>query len=368
MRSHKPSWFRAVLLLCALGPSACDSGGAGAGQPPPPTLIVVSPDQFAKNVACLPDPGAMRSYVATLFDVTPDYDSAAEPALPSSPPTDCAVDVGFGFVQPGRKYRAEIDAYDRSDLRALTPGNRLMQESGSAPPVLVPPRWRASCGNVMMHDTSTSADAASDAGVDLSFLNGPAEAFLNASVVVKGCTPFVEIQARPTRTSIRVDLSDALGQLECGSGPGQLFDYSVTQLGTTTFTQHALCNNSVLFTTVKENVLYNFSVDAFERPRVPDAGMDASLSSLGDASLGDASPSGGSLGDASAPATNSPDATSLDGAISDAAQPDAQATATMDAGPIIPATAAPRWHTTCYQRAATGVERTAVCEPLEPVR
>jgi hypothetical protein len=215
-----------------------------------------------------------------------------------------------------------------------------------------------------MNSSNASADAASDAAVDLSFLNGPAEAFLNASVVVKGCTPFVEIQARPTRTSIRVDLTDAMGSLQCGAGPGQLFDYAVTQLGTLTFTQRALCDDAVLFTTVKENVLYNFSVDAFERAVVPDAGVpDAGL----DASLGiDASMSDASLSDAFTPATHSPDATPSDGATADAALPDAAAA--MDAGPIIPPTAAPRWHTTCYQRAATGVERTAVCEPLQPVR
>lgn len=306
------SWHVRVQLVASLASlpcaMACDSGGGSGSFTPPPTTIVVSPENFATNLACLDAPGAMRAYVATLFDVTSDFEGEA-PALPSSPLTSCDRSIDFGYVEPGRRYRAEIDAYDRTDLTPLSEGNRLLRESQGAGE-LVAPRWRAACGNGSRVDGGAGADA----GHALDFLQGPAEAFLNTAVPVLGCTAFVETTPGVALgTSIQIELAEALGSLQCGNEPGQVFDYEVTLRGDTAAPRRADCSQSVSFPNLSADQGYFFDVAAFEfRAQVGDAGADASTS-----------------GDAGTPATR---------------------TAT--------------WKTSCFQRAVRDVAQTAVCDPL----
>ena len=115
-----------------------------------PTLIEVSPDEFMHGVPCLDAPGAMGSYVATVYDLGPPLDaglaeeapeapeaaggdggggasasasaSTAGFALPSSGPVNCVQPVGFAQVVPGNRYTAVIQGYDRRDLVRLAPG------------------------------------------------------------------------------------------------------------------------------------------------------------------------------------------------------------------------------------------------------
>ncbi|HEX2878733.1 MAG TPA: hypothetical protein VHO25_04275, partial [Polyangiaceae bacterium] len=141
----------AAWTLGAFALFGCDDSSGGNPIPPPPTMIVVDPEQFDTAVACVAAPGAMRLYVATLFDVTDDSDSV--PQLASSPPTPCTIPVGFGYVEPGRKYRAEVDGYDVDNLEPLTAGNRLLQHEDTGE--LVAPRWRASCGNPLLDGQGT---------------------------------------------------------------------------------------------------------------------------------------------------------------------------------------------------------------------
>lgn len=293
--------------------SACDSGGGSGGFVPPPTTIVVNPENFATNLTCLDAPGALRAYVATLFDVTGDFEGEA-PALPSSPLTPCDRSIDFGYVEPGRRYRAEIDAYDRTDLSPLSDGNRLLRESQGAGQ-LVAPRWRASCGN--SSNATSDAGALGDGGAP-DFLQGPAEAFLNTAVPVLGCTPFVDtMPGAALGTSIEVHLGEALGSLQCGSSPGQVFDYEVTLRGDPAAARRARCAESVSFPDLVADQSYFFDVTAFEFSGQPgDAGTDAATG-----------------GDASA--------------------------------------AAPRavaWKTSCFQRAVRDVIQTAVCDPLRETR
>jgi hypothetical protein len=135
-----------------------------------PTLVEVSPDDFLGRVRCIDAPGAMRRYVATVFDIDafrdpedessepdagssdcPPYDDAVF-ALPSSTvrrgdghvtAMPCTQNVGFSRIVAGHRYYAEIDGYDRDDLIALAPGSRVLYD-----PVTferVEPRWTASC-------------------------------------------------------------------------------------------------------------------------------------------------------------------------------------------------------------------------------
>jgi hypothetical protein len=71
--------------------------------------ILVDPRSFLGLVPCGNQPGAMRSYVATVTDQT---DSARPFTLPSSPPTPCSQSVYFQFVTVGDVYTAEVDGYE----------------------------------------------------------------------------------------------------------------------------------------------------------------------------------------------------------------------------------------------------------------
>jgi hypothetical protein len=315
----------------------CDDSSGGTEIPPPPTMILVDPQQFDRTVACVDAPGGMRRYVATLIDVTESVD-AALPQLPSSPPTPCTTPVGFGYVEPGRKYRAEIDGYDLDNLEALTAGNRLLRRRDTGE--LVVPRWRASCGNPLPGGDGESGD-----GGDLSFLEGPAEAFRNASVTVMGCTPFDDEDMTPQSASIRIDLSQALGDLQCGNAPGQIASYEVTVRDSTTSPSGASCASPITFDALDTNKTYFFDVTAFEA-----APVSAGPVSVWPVSVGPGSDAGsdGGLSDAATPA-------SLDAVYTDAANADAASTATA------------RWRTSCYQLALAGVQQTAICEPLAPI-
>jgi hypothetical protein len=305
----------AVWALGACTLLGCDDSSAGNPVPPPPTQIVVDPEQFDSAVACVDAPGGMRLYVATLFDVSEG--DAALPQLASSPPTPCTIPVAFGYVEPGRKYRAEVDGYDVEDLVPLTAGNRLLQDDETGE--LVAPRWRASCGNPI---SGGSGD-----GGDLSFLQGPAEAFLNARVTVMGCTPFSDDSAAPLSTSIRVDLNQALGDLSCGSGSQQVSSFQVNPRDNSVAPSTASCGSSVTFSNLNANQTYFFDVLAFAGKTDTDAGLN-------DAGLNDAAP--------------------------DDAAPD-------DAGRTDAGAPAARWRTSCYQQALSGVQQTAICEPLAPL-
>src|SRR5690606_38989982 len=125
--------------------SGCSESSTGDVFQPSPTMVVVHPVEFPGNVPCVDAPGAMRSYVATLSDVTPEDETDA----PIGPPrtTDGAVPceqaVGFGEVEVGHLYAAEILAFDRADLIPGAPGSRTLLDPETLEPV--PWRWRTTC-------------------------------------------------------------------------------------------------------------------------------------------------------------------------------------------------------------------------------
>ena len=166
--------YLVCLGLASLAPFACSSTAGTTTAVVRPELVAVSPDDFMGGVRCVPpppqkddtgaeagsgptaeldagvddDPNAARSYVATLFDVTPAADGGVpDPGIPlaSSPPTTCAHPVTFANVVAGRRYLAEVDAYPQKpeELTPISTGSRLLKNADGT---RVVPRWLATCG------------------------------------------------------------------------------------------------------------------------------------------------------------------------------------------------------------------------------
>jgi len=151
------------LGLASLAQLACSGTETTATAVVRPELVAVEPDDFLGSVRCgLPDDlagdaGALdagsdavpaRSYVATLFDVTPAADGGVpDPGipLPSSPPTTCLKAVTFANVVTNHRYLAEVDAYREQwqDLTPISEGSRLMSNAGGT---RVLASWVATCG------------------------------------------------------------------------------------------------------------------------------------------------------------------------------------------------------------------------------
>jgi len=182
------------LLACL----ACGSSSSTTTAVVRPELVAVDPDDFlgdlrcalpfegnadvdagadasVANLPCTPEsasnPDAVRSYVATLFDVTPAEDGGVpNPGVPlsSSAPTSCLKPVTFAFVVAGHRYVAEVDAYhERPEcLSPISPGSRLLSNVNGT---RVVPRWAATCGGYppSPQDAGTGGAAAiTDAGAD----------------------------------------------------------------------------------------------------------------------------------------------------------------------------------------------------------
>ncbi|HEY5372821.1 MAG TPA: hypothetical protein VIK01_04005 [Polyangiaceae bacterium] len=80
-----------------------------------PELVAVSPDDFLGALQPI-QARQVQSYVATLFDVSPDTNgSVPDPGfqLASSPAT-YLLPVTFSFVITGHRYLAQVDVYDRA--------------------------------------------------------------------------------------------------------------------------------------------------------------------------------------------------------------------------------------------------------------
>jgi hypothetical protein len=180
--------FAPYSVCLALASLACGSSPTGATAVARPQLVAVTPADFMGEIGCLPQPNAevdadgaaelaldpnktARSYVATLFDVTPAADgSVPNPGTPlaSSPPTTCVSPVTFAYVTALHRYVAEIDAYDvfPDQLLPISEGSRLLANIDDGTRAL--PRWTATCGGYppspYMDGGGDSAGAAGTAG------------------------------------------------------------------------------------------------------------------------------------------------------------------------------------------------------------
>jgi hypothetical protein len=244
-----------------------------------PTYIEVDPAEFENDVACASSGGNLRWYVATLVDVTPDQDGKPlDFRLPSSPPTNCSESVFFsGVVAQGftlgvwheaHRYVAEIEGYRESSLRPQHEGSRVMTSGGKT----VDPDWVGSCGSAKSSlDPLLGVDAGSsdapDAGFETHFL-GPAMPFPSQTVTIHGCS-LTSLAASSDETRIAVDISSALGQLECGNEPGQVARFEAT-LGDEV--RAADCGKTALFRNVPAENFVEFEVVAFTSSSFADGG------------------------------------------------------------------------------------------------
>jgi len=209
-----------------------------------PTLIQVSPDEFLGAVPCRPGAsGAMQTYVATIFDVG-EAPAPTEPfALPSSGPVSCKNPVAFSRVLDPHRYSARVDGYDRSDLVPL--GSSDPRVTLGVPilvdPVTgerVPPRWTTTCG-----DTT------------------PTLARTGWVRTVRDCQPLVD-SGTPGPTAVEVSIDGALGELTCGTKPGEVERFEVGIVGGPM--QSAACGETITFPDIPPVGTIPFTLLAYE--------------------------------------------------------------------------------------------------------
>jgi hypothetical protein len=278
-------------LAALFAPGLAGIIGACSETTPPitgvyhPTLISVEPADLPGGVPCANADGALRSYVATVFDVeyeadgslvtasdsdvvgaggAADQEAASQgldtpglcPAdatpgttprskngfvLPSSGPTDCRTPVAFSRVVDGHRYRAEVEGYDRPGLVALVAGARLMVDPTTGE--RVEPRWKWRCGDTCPENA-------------LAYLNRP----------LADCTIEAGSEAPSGASSVLLGLDGLAGVPACGADPGTLDHYSVSYRaasGATTSTQ-AECGEQIRLDDVPERGTLKLSVLAYE--------------------------------------------------------------------------------------------------------
>lgn len=187
----------ARLLASALLALACASCSTDddSDEDVSDTLIIVSPTSFLGGVACSTEPGAMQSYVATLY-VWADAEDTTAFTVGSSYPTPCSRSVTFqSLVTAGAHYTADVDGYDRpaSELAPFggtSSGAREMLDAETD--ARVTPRWTTSCG-------TSAADAVTAVEYTARF--------------VPNCEPLSD--AMPTTAAISFPPAVALGDAPC---------------------------------------------------------------------------------------------------------------------------------------------------------
>lgn len=260
--------FWTVAVFLAVG---CGNKGQGS-EFSRPTLVSVDP-AYLEDAHCGDRPGQVRGYVATLWDTTPFASAPAPPQsdceltcglydretydfvesvtrqeceamaedpstipagryvlwtspcdwfqLPSSELVDCKVPVGFSFVALGHEYVARVEGYDRTDLEPLAKGSPVMTDPESG--AVVPPSWVWACTHpaVAVHNWDNPL-------VDCQLLRAPSDA--------------------QTPTSIEVDTSALLGDLECGDAPSRVATLEVRLDPDAPVAIDVACDETVSFT------------------------------------------------------------------------------------------------------------------------
>lgn len=211
------------------------------------TMVAVSPENFLGEVACADRPGAMRTYVATLIDVSDDLVDAGSAvkkfALPSSKPLTCTHPVGFGRVVTGHRYIADVEGYEQTDLEPAAPGSPLMLDRDTGE--LVTPRWHTRCGQVGALGAQ-----------------GPVTPLKLQTVYITGCEPLVAV-SRPPLAGLRIGADQALGALECGEDSGEVDHFSV-QLLPSGDSHEASCGEPVVLVALSPGALAELTLVAFE--------------------------------------------------------------------------------------------------------
>lgn len=283
MPSFRPHLLRLAGLLLGGGLVAfagCSSSGSSTISVTHPTMIRVEPEDFLGAVPCDLNGSGFKRYVATIVDYNygeggeggaassvPVADGGANPGgapvalldaqgfqAPSSLPTPCTTGVGFGFVVPGRHYEVFIDGYDTADLTPRALGSREMlplDETDAVHTSVLKPRWQTRCRRAIATDSTI--------------------------VRADQCEPFPEEDAA-AGGSVRVALSSLLGQLHCGSAPGEVerFEVSGALPDGTPLEQEVPCPTdsdaapaAALFTGLPGRAKLSFYVQAFSADQDP---------------------------------------------------------------------------------------------------
>lgn len=213
-------------------------------------------------------PGAMRSYIATLHDVSVDPPLQGF-ALPSSKLIPCQQDVGFSFVAIEHEYVARVQGYDRDDLRPQAAGSPNAVDSDGR---VVAPRWTTECGqlpNGAAGAANSDSDSQGEGGDDGGGTAAPGfsvagiTATSNFTVYTSYCLPLT-LHGPPSDTLVSVRLDQARRELECGDESGELAEFTVELTGATTDPLSADCTGTVEFGGLEAGQDYEFNVLAFE--------------------------------------------------------------------------------------------------------
>jgi hypothetical protein len=228
-------------------------------------------------------------------------------------------------ARAGGLYIADIYGFDRA--------------STGSEPSLDEARWTASCGR---SDGTSPADAG---------LSGPTRAVYGAIVPMIGCTTLTATGSVSTGTQLLVDQAGALGDLRCGSAPGQVSRLEGVLADTRV---SARCGDPLAFDVPSAAQLYTIQLTAF---------------GASSASATPAPPLGDPL-DASLPASladAATDAAALDsGALLDAGLPPVPQQA-GDAGATDAGVEIARWRSQCSGTSVPGATAVATCDPLQAI-
>jgi len=152
-------------LTCGLAFFGCSSSSTTTSAIVRPELLAVLPEDFLGQFPCTdkPEAGAVQSYVATLFDLTPSADGTIA-APRSSRATSCRNAVTFSNTVENHRYRVYVDAYAEaaSELTPQTSDTVDPRPQGKAPSgdVAVAPLACATCGGFPPSPASDGGDAA----------------------------------------------------------------------------------------------------------------------------------------------------------------------------------------------------------------
>jgi len=239
------------------------------------TSVLVQPADFLGEQVCQDAEGAVRLYQATLIDVTSDLDQPF--ALVSSEVLSCKSAAYFGFVTPGRRYTAFVEAFDTSGLRTQSPGVRVVVDADGA---AVFPRWTTTCRG---EDDVSYGGAGGQGGEGGQSALG-VEAQRNSRVYVQGCAPLLD-SGEIGPTGISISLAGSLLELSCGTGSGQIERFVVETGqdvpppsgaggqggeggsgggGSTTPPSGTLCSQTARIVDLVPGVTVKYRVDAYE--------------------------------------------------------------------------------------------------------
>lgn len=200
-----------ALSLLPLALAACVDANSNDDDGEARTSVTIDPLAFLGDLRCSNNPGAIRSYVATLTDESAEGGPAR---LASSPPIPCSSRVSFiDGITPGHVYTARIDGYEQHAAQLEPRGG---EASGSSEMLFdgepVTPRWTWACPD----PDSGSADGDATGFVAVNGIN----------VVAHGCAR-LDDSGPSAPTAIALDPAIALGSLGCVSDGGAVASFDI---------------------------------------------------------------------------------------------------------------------------------------------